>query len=77
MLHFPPFNERAERSGFTDLLEEYAVDIAVYGHLHGLTAGSAFEGVRNGIEYRMVSCDYVGFRPKLILTLAPNRPVLL
>lgn len=67
MLHFPPFNERLEQSGFSALLEEYGVKIAVYGHLHGLSTGSAFEGERNGIHYHMVSCDYLGFTPKLIL----------
>lgn len=69
MLHYPPFGDRAEQSGFTELMEEYEVNIAVYGHLHGIAPGSAFEGLRNGVEYRMVSCDYIGFRPKLILTL--------
>ena len=68
MLHFPPFDERADQSGFTGQLEEYGVTCCVYGHLHGIAPGSAFEGMKNGVEYRMVSCDYIGFRPKLILT---------
>lgn len=67
MLHFPPFNERLEQSGFTALLEEYGVNAVLYGHLHGIPAGSAFEGARNGVTYHMVSCDYLGFKPKLIL----------
>jgi predicted phosphohydrolase len=69
MLHFPPFDERADPSGFSGLLEEYRVDIAVYGHLHGIPAGSAFEGMRGGVDYKMVSCDYIGFKPKLIVEL--------
>jgi uncharacterized protein len=69
MMHFPPFDERSAQSGFAGLLEEYSVDIAVYGHLHGIPSGSAFEGMRGGVEYRMVSCDYVGFRPQLIAEL--------
>jgi len=69
MLHFPPFGERAEQSGFTELMEAYEVNTAVYGHLHGIAQGSAFEGLRNGIEYKMVSCDYIGFRPKMILEI--------
>lgn len=67
MLHFPPFNERQEQSGFTLLMEEYGVNIVLYGHLHGIAAGSAFEGERNGVQYHMVACDYLGFKPKLIL----------
>lgn len=70
MLHFPPLDERSGRSGFTDLLEEYGVNAVVYGHLHGIPEGSAFEGNRNGVEYRMVACDYIGFSPELILEMA-------
>lgn len=67
MLHYPPFNERQEQSGFTELMEDFGVKIALYGHLHGISAGSAFEGCRHGVMYHMVSCDYLDFRPKLIL----------
>ncbi len=66
MLHFPPFNERQEPSGFSALLEEFGVRLAVYGHLHGLQPGSAFEGEKNGVQYRMVSCDYLNFIPTLV-----------
>lgn len=72
MLHFPPFNERLEPSGFTVLLQEYGVTAAVYGHLHGIAPGAAFEGVLCGVRYHMVSCDYLGFRPKLIMESAPE-----
>lgn len=67
MLHFPPFNERLEPSGYTKLLEEYGVRFAVYGHLHALAPCAAFEGERNGVLYRMVSCDYLDFKPAEIL----------
>ena len=66
MLHFPPFNERQESSAFTSLLQEYGVSITVYGHLHGINTGSAIEGLRNGVMYHMVSCDYINFVPKAI-----------
>ncbi len=61
MLHFPPFNERREPSDFTTLLESHGVDIAVYGHLHGVAEGHAIEGTFGGVRYHMVSCDYTGF----------------
>ena len=64
MLHFPPFNEKQQPSGFTALLEEFGAAHAVYGHLHGLQAGAAFEGMLGGVYYHMASCDYLGFRPK-------------
>ena len=62
MLHFPPFGEKKEDSGFTQLLEAYGVHTCVYGHLHGEGIRSAFEGERGGVRYKLVSCDSLGFR---------------
>jgi uncharacterized protein len=67
MLHFPPFNERLEPSGFTQLLEEFGVQTAIYGHLHGFSGRNAFEGELRGVQYQMVSCDYLDFKLKTIL----------
>ncbi|MEA4970360.1 MAG: metallophosphoesterase [Candidatus Pelethousia sp.] len=67
MLHYPPFNERRQQSGFTELLEAYGVERAVYGHLHGKACRNAFEGRRNGVEYILCSADHLEFIPKLIL----------
>lgn len=67
MLHYPPFNERRQQSGFTELLEAYGVEHAVYGHLHGKACRNAFEGIRNGVEYTLCSADHLEFAPKLIL----------
>lgn len=67
MLHYPPFNERRQQSGFTELLEAYGVERAIYGHLHGKACRNAFEGLRNGVEYTLCSADHLEFTPKLIL----------
>lgn len=69
MLHYPPFNENRAPSGFTDLLESAGVELLLYGHLHGRSCRCGFEGVRNGIQYHLVSADHIGFTPKLILEL--------
>lgn len=66
MMHFPPFNERSQASGFTELIERYGVKTVVYAHLHGAAHRSAFEGERNGVNYIFVAGDYLGFRPKLL-----------
>lgn len=67
MFHYPPFNDNREDSLFTDLLKSYGVDKAVYGHLHGRNLYHVFEGERDGIEYKMVSCDYIDFKPVRVL----------
>ena len=37
-----------------------------YGHLHGGSHRLAVEGRRGGVEYYLVSADYLRFTPKLV-----------
>ncbi len=69
MIHYPPFNEQRETSGFTDLFASFGVECVVYGHLHGRSCRSAFEGELNGVQYTLTSCDHLGFKPKLIMAI--------
>ena len=69
MLHYPPFNEKREESGFSSALAEAKVDQVIYGHLHGKSCMGAFEGFRDGIEYHLVSGDHLQFEPKCLLEL--------
>ena len=66
MLHYPPFSDRDRSSGFTELLEQAGVQIAVYGHLHGEANRYAFEGEKNGVVYHCVAADKLNFMPKQI-----------
>lgn len=62
MLHYPPTNDKLEPSLFTEVLEKYNVSNVVYGHLHGKASyGSGLQGVHNGVNYKLVSCDYANF----------------
>lgn len=61
MIHYPPFNEFREDSGFTQLFEEYGVSHVVYGHLHGRSTQNAFNGLRKYVFYTLTSCDALGF----------------
>lgn len=67
LLHYPPVIDEQTSTGFTELLEKYHVSNVVYGHLHGYSANGAFEGVRNGVTYKLCSADHVNFSPVLIL----------
>ena len=60
-LHYPPLFQAEERTAFTELLEKYEVKYCVYGHIHGENHVLAFEGERNGVNYKLVSCDTQGF----------------
>ena len=64
---FPPIGEGFEKTGFTDIFEEYGVKKVLYGHIHGKeNFKNIIEGSINGIEYELVSADYLDFMPKKI-----------
>lgn len=63
MLHYPPGNN----SVFAQLLHQYRVDICVFGHLHDKAHTTALQGNIRGTEYKLVSCDYLKFKPYRLL----------
>ena len=72
-IHYPPSNDKFQESGFTDLMEEFGVKTCVYGHLHGKEAfKNGYKGVWNGVEYKLVSLDYVEAKPVLIYEESPG-----
>lgn len=67
-MHFPPTNEKKEKSGFTALFSDNAVTKVVYGHLHGENAyKNGPEGMHGGVEYILCSLDKLQGLPRLIL----------
>jgi len=66
MTHFPPCDEAHPDTEVTALMEKYGVETVVYGHLHGPSHRLAFEGEHNGVNYRFVAGDKLGFVPRLI-----------
>ena len=64
VLHYPPFT----KSGDLDeevlaVLKKYSVTHCVYGHLHSKSTHNAPEGLFDGIDFRLVSSDYLKFTP--------------
>jgi uncharacterized protein len=69
VLHFPPTNDKLQASGFTELFTNAGVKLVVYGHLHGSeTYHKGLQGNFNGVEYKLVSLDYLNCNPYLIKT---------
>ena len=62
-LHFPPFGRECRPTLFTDLLNEFAVDSCVFGHIHGGTVYDDLAGPPGTVAYSLVSADYLGFKP--------------
>lgn len=66
MMHYMPTNEKHEESGFIELFKKYGVKKVVYGHLHANAFRYRLSDMAWGIEFHLVSADYVGFTPSLI-----------
>jgi predicted phosphohydrolase len=66
IMHFMPTNERNENSGFIDLFKKYEVDTVLYGHLHARACRYRLPENYWGINFHLVSADYLGFSPALI-----------
>lgn len=64
MLHYPPIDKNGvPDEGFASVMKQYDINVCLYGHLHSYATSGAFCGVADGIEYRLVSSDYMKFIP--------------
>ena len=67
-LHYPPTSIGEQESPFTQMAEAYGAQKVVYSHCHGKARfDDSFKGYVNGVEYKLVSGDYLKFKPELIL----------
>ncbi len=62
-LHYPPIYGGDECEEILEILIEYEVKRVYYGHIHGSSAGYALNGNRHGIEFRLISGDFLQFNP--------------
>ena len=66
-LHYPPRYRAFVSHEIVALLSDYKVSRCFYGHLHGPGFAHAVQGVCEGVEYKMVSADYLQFSPYQII----------
>ena len=66
-LHYPPRYRGYECREIIELLERYEVRRCFYGHLHSESHKLAVEGLWGGVDYRLVSADYIGFKPVTVI----------
>ena len=67
LLHYPPFSEAGKPSAYADRFAQAGASDVVYGHLHGASHRTAFLGASAGVNYHLVSADYLDFVTRLIL----------
>ncbi len=65
-LHYPPITTNSECTEIIELLKEFGIKKCFFGHLHGEGAKYAREGNIEGIDFKLISCDRLGFTPYLI-----------
>ena len=66
-IHYPPIYGSEHNDYILDVMSRYPVKRCFYGHVHSAPCfPKAFQGVKDGITYRMVSADYVKFTPVLV-----------
>ena len=65
-LHYPPRYKGYTCREILDLLKSYGVRRCFYGHLHGASHKLAMEGTWDGIEYRLLSANYLDFQPYIV-----------
>lgn len=66
-LHYPPIYGSSECLEMLDVLLEYNVKRVYYGHLHGSAIQYAVNGERMGIQFSLISSDFLQFCPKKIV----------
>lgn len=62
-LHYPPVYPGACAQELIDVLRQFGVTECYYGHLHGRSIRFAVQGMVDGITYRLISADALGFCP--------------
>ena len=71
MMHYPPITknmiEMKQKSEYLEILKKYDITDCIYGHLHGNSHNEAVEGDIDGINLKLVSSDYLEFKPIKIL----------
>lgn len=66
-LHYPPRYKGYICNEILDLLHKYDVRRCFYGHLHGPSHKLAMEGLWDGIDFRLLSADYLDFMPYKVI----------
>lgn len=62
-MHYPPVFGSYICEPVCALMQRYGAERLYYGHLHGHSHRKAFTDIRDGVQYALVSADYLKFAP--------------
>ncbi len=71
-LHYPPVFAGSVNLDIMQVLQRYEIKLCFYGHLHGPSCSMAVNGEKFGIEFRLISSDYLHFMPCNITEIVHN-----
>jgi predicted phosphohydrolase len=68
LVHFPPLGPDVQATELTRIMDEFRIDICVYGHLHPRTPGPmrGADRVLGRTRYVLTSCDTLDFQLKCV-----------
>lgn len=61
LTHYPPIGKDLHPSRASALLEDFKIDICVFGHLHNVRPNALPFGTARGVRYVFASADYIDF----------------
>lgn len=73
IMHYPPIstssmkNEYTYESKFLEIMKQYHIKTCYYAHLHGASHKDAIEGEIEGINFKLISADYLDFKLEKIV----------
>ena len=66
-LHYPPIYANTCNYDILDVLYRHNIKRCYYGHLHGSSHRYTINGERDGVDFQLISGDFLQFRPLKIV----------
>jgi len=66
-LHYPPISISRDVDEIVEVLVKHEIKECYYGHIHGKGCNYAYEGIKHGVAFKLISADYLKFNPHKIL----------
>jgi len=63
MIHYPPISADLQPSRTSAILEEFGIQVCLFGHLHNIKKDQPLFGEARGVRYYLTAADYLDFRP--------------
>lgn len=71
-LHYPPIFANDYNFEILEVMHKYGIKHCFYGHIHGKGHYSAVNGIRDGVDFQLISGDFLKFCPKNITEIVQN-----